>query len=59
MVVHICNPSTWEAESGRSQVQGKLHSEILFQKSKQPKIIIIIIIKESLSFESDTLISKR
>jgi hypothetical protein len=35
-VVHICNPSTWEAEAGGSQIgsQPGLHSEILYQKKK-------------------------
>jgi hypothetical protein len=34
MVVHICNPSIWEAEAGGWQVGGQpgLHSEILPQK---------------------------
>jgi hypothetical protein len=36
MVVHICNPNTWEAEAGRLQVQGhpQIHSETPFQKTK-------------------------
>lgn len=44
MVTHVCNPSIWKGEAGRTQlVQGKpglykvleakLHSEILFQKA--------------------------
>jgi hypothetical protein len=37
VVVHICNPSTWEAEAGGSQIgsQPGLHSEILYQKKKE------------------------
>jgi hypothetical protein len=35
MVVHNCNPSTWEVEAGRSQlqVQPELHSETVCQNS--------------------------
>jgi hypothetical protein len=35
-VVHICNPSTWEAEGGGSQVwgQSELHRETLSQKEQ-------------------------
>jgi hypothetical protein len=39
MVVHTCNPSTWEAEAeaGRSEVLGQpgLYNKILFQKKKK------------------------
>jgi hypothetical protein len=33
---HICNPNTWEAETGRLQIPGHpgLHSESPFQKTK-------------------------
>jgi hypothetical protein len=36
VVVHICNPSVWEAEAVGSQVQcqPRLHSETLFQKER-------------------------
>jgi hypothetical protein len=36
VVVYACNPSTWEAEAGGSQVQGqaKLHSKTLHLKKK-------------------------
>jgi hypothetical protein len=32
-IVHACNPSTWMAEEGTSQIQGQpgIHSEILSQ----------------------------
>jgi hypothetical protein len=35
VVKYACYPSTWEAEAGRSRVQGQpwLHSKILFQKT--------------------------
>ena len=37
MVAHTCNPSTWEAETGGSQVgsQPQKLSETLFQNKKQ------------------------
>jgi hypothetical protein len=37
MVTLVCNPSTWEAEAGRSGVQGQpgLQSETLSQKKKR------------------------
>jgi hypothetical protein len=37
MVMHTCNPSTWEAEAGVSRDWGKpgLHSKTLFQKKKK------------------------
>jgi hypothetical protein len=37
MVVHSCNPSTWEAEAGGLRVQGQpwLHNETLSQKNPQ------------------------
>ena len=36
VLVHACNPSTWEAETGRSQVQGQPQqlSKTLFQNKK-------------------------
>jgi hypothetical protein len=39
MVVHTCNPSTWEAEAGRSEVLGQpgLYNNILFQKKKKKR----------------------
>ena len=36
MVVHTCNPSTWEAETGGSQVQGQLHLLGETQQQKDP-----------------------
>jgi hypothetical protein len=35
-VLHTCNPSTWEAETGGFRVQGQpwLHSKTLSQKKK-------------------------
>jgi hypothetical protein len=36
MVVHTCNPSTWEAEAGESGVAASgLHKETLFQKHQE------------------------
>jgi hypothetical protein len=37
MVIHICNPSTWEAKAGGSHVQGQpwLHRETLSQKTNK------------------------
>jgi hypothetical protein len=32
MMVHACNPSTWEAEAGGSGVQPGPHSEVLSEK---------------------------
>jgi hypothetical protein len=39
MVVHACNPSTWEAEIEGSQVRGQtgLHDEIILKKRKKKK----------------------
>jgi hypothetical protein len=37
MLVYICNPSTWEAEAGRSGVQGQLelHKETMSQNNNK------------------------
>jgi hypothetical protein len=41
MVVHTCNPNTWEVEARGSQVQSlpELNKETLPQKPKQTKFI--------------------
>jgi hypothetical protein len=41
MVTHICNPSTWEGEAGRLQVQNQpeLHSKSQSQKKQNTKIL--------------------
>jgi hypothetical protein len=43
MVVHVYNPSPWEAETGRSPVSGQpgLHSKTLFQNKQQQKAILL------------------
>jgi hypothetical protein len=37
VVVHSCNPSTWEAEAGGWGIQGQpgLHSETLLERERQ------------------------
>jgi hypothetical protein len=37
MVMHICNPSTWETETGGSRVRAQpgIHRETLSQKKKK------------------------
>jgi hypothetical protein len=45
MLVHACNPSTWEAEAG-VQVQPGLHSETYLKNKKQKtKKHILVILK--------------
>jgi hypothetical protein len=45
-VVHLCNPSIWEAETGGLQVQGQsgLHSDMLSQKPKSSIIFCQVIL---------------
>jgi hypothetical protein len=52
MVIHICNPSTWEVEEGGSLIQGHsgLHRETLSQRNMgsqshlkdQSKLIVFV-----------------
>jgi hypothetical protein len=46
VVVHVCNPSTWETDAGGSKVQSQaiLHRKTLSQKKKKKKIYIYIYI---------------
>jgi hypothetical protein len=45
VVAHAIIPATWEAKTGRSQVQdqSELHSETLSQKNKQKDMKFVLI----------------
>jgi hypothetical protein len=48
MVVHVCNPSIWEAEMGGSQIWGHpgIHSETLSQITRVCVCVCVSILQE-------------